>query len=74
MWFMILVGCLNIGGKLSKDSTINIDTDQNTMDDYKAVYCEEYAMRCEVYTSVELCEQNFDNFSQNLDQIPIAII
>ena len=62
MWFLILLGCLNIDGRSSEDSTIIIDPDENTMDEYKAVYCEEYAMRCELYSSVEICEQNFDGW------------
>lgn len=62
MWFAIFLGCLNIGGKSNDDSSLNSSIDQNTMDDYKAIYCEEYAMRCDVYSSVEICEQNFDSW------------
>ena len=62
MWFAIFLGCLNIGGKSSRDSSSNLVPDENTMNDYKAVYCEEYAMRCELYSSVEICEQNFDGW------------
>ena len=67
---MILLSVLFACGELepkSEDSGAEMDTavnevDPNSIDQYKAVYCEEYSMRCNVYESVEACEAEFDTW------------
>ena len=45
----------------SVDDT-SIESIDTSMDQYKMVYCEEYAMRCNIYASVEECEAEFDTW------------
>lgn len=61
----LLIGCV---GKNTDSTDINETVEDSalieatSMDQYKMVYCEEYAVRCDVYATVEDCEVEFDTW------------
>jgi hypothetical protein len=65
MLVSLFMGCVD---KQIDSTNVNEDVEDSTliedtsMDQYKMVYCEEYAMRCDVYPSVEDCEAEFDTW------------
>ena len=64
IWMGLLFGCTELGSKneameTGMDTALG-DLAPDSIDQYKAVYCEEYSIRCNVYESVEACEAEFN--------------
>ena len=65
LWIACWFGC----GDKNDESTDTNDgvedtavTEDTSINQYKIVYCEEYAMRCDVYATVEECVAEFDTW------------
>ncbi len=66
IWMSLLLACGELEPK-NADTRVDMDTasseeDPNSIDQYKAVYCEAYSTRCNVYESIEACEEEFDSW------------
>ena len=53
-----IIACFVTDNSALKDTSIAAS---NTMQQYKLIYCEDYASRCNLYTSIEECEDQFDS-------------
>ena len=45
----------------AQDTAVSESVD-TSIDQYKQIYCEDYAMRCNVYSDISQCEEMFDNW------------
>ena len=45
----------------AQDTSVSESVD-TSIDQYKQIYCEDYAMRCNVYSDISQCEEMFDNW------------
>ena len=64
---MLLLSVLLACGDKETTDTSTQDTSASesvdtSIDQYKTIYCDEYAMRCEAYATVEECEEVFDRW------------
>ena len=68
---MILLGILlacgdkntdNVDERNCWDSASESESIDTSIDQYKQIYCEEYAMRCNAYSEIEQCEEMFDRW------------
>ena len=55
----ILLACVDKDTESADTNTHDTSGMDTSMDQFKVVYCEEYAMRCNLYDSVEDCEMFF---------------
>ena len=63
----ILLACGNKDGDSVDTASVETDPSQSeiidtSIDQYKQIYCEEYAMRCNAYSEIEQCEEMFDRW------------
>ena len=54
---------------MKSGDTASVETDPSqsesvdtSIDQYKQIHCEEYAMRCNAYSEIEQCEEMFDRW------------
>ena len=45
----------------AQDTSVS-ETIDTSIDQYKQIYCEDYAMRCNAYSDISQCEEMFDNW------------
>ena len=46
----------------SGDSEVEEMIPEDSMENFKIVYCEEYADRCDIYETLDACEADFDSW------------
>ena len=64
---LLLSMLLACGDKETTTDTSTQDTSESqsfdtSIDQYKQIYCEEYAMRCNAYSDISQCEEMFDRW------------